>query len=180
MLHPEFFTSATLARLEPRALVTFAGLWIYCDDLGRGEDDAAFVAAAVWPRRNDIGPEEVEADLAALADVGTVCRYVVGGVRLLHIPSWFEHQKVSHPTPSKLPPCPSDEGTFFREWYRGNDTATERFRKAEKAARAAKTGVVNDSGTARESLPNDSAQFSVVKSSSVKGPSREFRRRAAG
>lgn len=191
MIHPEFFTSATLARLDPRTLVTFAGLWIYCDDFGRGEDDASFVAAAVWPRRHDIGAAEVEADLTELAAVGVLCRYRVGTdmgtdlwtTPLFHLPSWFEHQKVSHPTPSKLPPCHSCEGTLFREWYRGNDTATERFRRAEKAARAAKTGrgnFANGSGTAPERLPNDSAQCSSVQFSSVQGTVHALRRRTAG
>lgn len=187
MMHPEFFTSPTLARVDLRAAMTFAGLWIYVDDFGRGEDDPAFVAATVYPRRDDVGRDEVAQDLVDLARIDTVCRYTVGGFALLHVPSWFEHQKVSHPTPSKLPPCPSCELTLYRSWYRDNDTASERFRKAEKAARAAKTSgetLSNGSGTDPEALRNDSAQCSVVKSSLVKGAPRgtvrEFRRRSAG
>lgn len=183
MIHPEFFTSATLARVDPRTMVTFAGLWIYCDDYGRGEDDPAFVASAVWPRRTDVGPPEVEADLKVLGASGTVCRYTVGGVPLLHVPSWLEHQRVSHPTPSKLPPCPSCEGALFKEWWRDDDTATDRFRRAEKALRAARTAAESSSGTAPETLPKDSgttpSQSSSVEVSSVKGARREFRRRAA-
>jgi hypothetical protein len=179
MIHPAFFTSATLARLDVRACLTFAGLWIYCDDTGRGEDDATFVVASIYPRRRDVTTDDVEDDLAALAEGGQVCRYRVGGVGLLHIPSWHEHQRVSHPTPSKLPPCPSCEGTLYRAWYRDDDTATARFRDAEKAARRAQTAVARDSGETREDLANDSAQCSSVQSSSVKGTVREFVRRSA-
>ena len=176
MIHQQFFTSARLAKHSYRAMITFAGLWIYCDDFGRGEDDASFIAAAVWPRRADVGPVEVSLDLDALAHSGTLCRYEVGGATLLHIPSWFEHQKVSHPTPSKLPPCPTCDRSLYTEWYRDDDTATDRFRRAEKAARAARTGArgareefANRSGNARESLRNNSGralpslvQFSLV------------------
>lgn len=140
MLHPEFFTSRTLARVSVRAMVTFAGLWIYCDDYGRGEDDPSFVTASIWPRRTvEITVSEVEEDLKMLADHGTICRYEVGGTKFLHIPSWFEHQKVSHPTNSKLPPCHKCERLLYNAWWRDDDTATDRYRKEEKRLQAAKT-----------------------------------------
>jgi hypothetical protein len=180
MLHPEFFTSLSLARLEYRAMLTFAGLWIYCDDYGRGEDDPSFVAATVWPRRPDVTAADAATDLEALAEVGVVCRYGIGGVPLLHVPSWHEHQKVSHPTPSKLPPCPTCDKAVFSAWYRDDDPATDKYRKAEKGLRAAKTAVAGDpeplansSGETREYRRRSSGatptQFSLVKSSSVKG-----------
>ena len=137
MLHHEFFTSATLSAMDTRTMLTFAGLWIYCDDFGRGEDDAVFVASIVWPRRPDISREDVEHDLEVLEKAGTICRYVVGGRRFLHIPSWTEHQKVSHPTPSRVPPCHICTPELYKLWYRENDTATDRYRVAEKALRRA-------------------------------------------
>lgn len=139
MIHPSFFTSATLARMDPRTMVLFAGLWIYCDDYGRGEDDAALIAAAVWPRRRDIGEKEVEDDLSILAEAGVIHRYVVGGDNFLHVTSWHEHQRVSHPTSSKVPPCPTCDTVTYREWWRGSDTATDRWRKAEKRLQHART-----------------------------------------
>lgn len=187
MIHPDFFTSASLARLDIRTMVTFAGLWIYCDDYGRGEDDPAFITAAVWPRRPDVTAEDVAEDLAALEQSGKVCRYTVGNVPFIHIPSWREHQTVSHPTPSKFPPCPRCESAVFTEWWRDDDTRTDRYRRTEKALRAARTGnngvptrsrtapenLRNGSGTVREPFRSDSgltpSQFSLVKSSSVKG-----------
>lgn len=184
MLHPEFFTSLSLARLEYRAMLTFAGLWIYVDDYGRGEDDPSFVAATVWPRRREVTTDDVAGDLEALAGTAVVCRYSIGGVPLLHLPSWHEHQKVSHPTPSKLPPCPRCDKAVFSAWYRDDDPVTDKYRKAEKALRAAKTAVAgdaeplaNDSRGAREYLRRSSGatptQFSLVKSSSVKGSAAE-------
>lgn len=184
MLHPGFFTSATLAALDMRAMLTFAGLWIYADDYGRGEDDPWFVAATVWPRRPEVTGTEVEADLTALASTGTVCRYTVGGSPFLHIPAWREHQSVSHPGVPKTPPCPHCEKALFAAWWRDDDTGTDKYRRAEKALRAAKTAVAgdaeslaNDSGAAREYVRKSSgttpSQFSLVKSSSVKGSAAE-------
>lgn len=140
MIHPSFFTSATLARMDPRTMVTFAGLWIYCDDYGRGEDDATLIAAAVWPRRRDIGEKEVEEDVVTLAAAGVLHRYSVGGDNFLHVTSWHEHQRVSHPSSPRVPPCPQHNPKIFREWWKANDTATDRWRRAEKQARAARTG----------------------------------------
>lgn len=163
MIYPTYFTSATLARVELRTMITFAGLWIYADDFGRGEDDAAFIAASVWPRRPSITAALVEDDLKTLAAADVLCRYEIGGHPLLHIPSWFEHQKVSHPTPSKLPPCPTCDRSLYTEWYRADDTETERYRKAAKARQAARTGA----STARESLASRSgAGLELVPSNS--------------
>lgn len=186
MIHIGFFTSATLAAVEVRAMVTYAGLWVYCDDYGRGEDDPTFIAATVWPRRPEITGEEVAADLAALAAGGTLCRYTVGGSAFLHVPSWDEHQSVSHKSAPKTPPCPLCEKPLFTAWWRDDDTGTDKYRKAEKALRAARTSggetperLRSDSGETPERLPNDSAQFSLVKSSSVKGTTAEpYRRRS--
>lgn len=150
MIHPEFFSSATLAALDFRTMLTFAGLWIYCDDFGRGEDDPSFIAAAVYPRRDSVGGADVEEDLKALAEAGTICRYVVGDVPLLHVTSWHEHQRVSHPTPTKYPPCPNCELSLFRHWLGDGDVTTDRYRRAERRLRAAERALRNDSGAARE------------------------------
>ena len=100
MLSPEFFSSAPVNRLPIPAMITFAGLWCYLDDYGRGEDDAALVKAVVWPRRRSQTEAKVAADLDAIEGERLTCRYEASGERLIHIPSWDEHQKISHKTPS--------------------------------------------------------------------------------
>jgi hypothetical protein len=165
--------------------MTFAGLWIYCDDYGRGEDDPVFIAASIYPRRQTIGPDEVAADLQALDASGKLCRYSVGGTALLHLPSWREHQRVDHPTPSKFPPCPRCDEAVFTAWWRDDDTRTDRYRRAEKALRATRTngqhGVQNFSGVSREGFPKDSgvpreefandSRMTLTQCSSVQGSS---------
>jgi hypothetical protein len=132
MLSPEFFSSAPVNRLPYTAMITFAGLWCYFDDYGRGEDDPALIKAAIWPRRRAMTEAKVAHDVDVIEAEGLICRYshtaghlssrelstvkewqsyhpVIATRRVIHIPSWAEHQKISHPTPSKLPPCPEHE-----------------------------------------------------------------------
>lgn len=129
MLSPDFFASGPVNRLPIPAMITFAGLWCYFDDFGRGEDDAALVKAAVWPRRKAQTEAKVAADLAAIAEERLICRYEVGGVALIHSPSWGEHQKISHPSPSKLPPCPEHEPDDYAAYLRLRGDGRDRFRK---------------------------------------------------
>lgn len=128
MLSPEFFSSGPVSRLPIPAMVTFAGLWCYFDDYGRGEDDADLVKAAVWPRRPSQTAKKVAADLDAIAAEHLVCRYEVGGVRLIHAMSWNEHQKISHPTASKLPPCSRHEARLHEIFLRESGDPLDRFR----------------------------------------------------
>jgi hypothetical protein len=124
MLSPEFFSSAPVNRLPFTAMITFAGMWCYLDDFGRGEDDTALVKAAVWPRRRSQTESKVAADLDLIVAEDLLCRYAAPVIhsqelvkipsrdhaeRLIHSPSWREHQKISHPTPSKFAPCPIHE-----------------------------------------------------------------------
>lgn len=144
MMSPEFFSSAPVNRLPIPAAMTFAGLWCYFDDYGRGEDDPALVRAAVWPRRKAQTEAKVAADLAAIAAEGLICRYESGGVPLIHSPSWDEHQKISHKTPSRLPPCEEHEPDEYATYLRQRGDGRDRFR--------------NVSGIAPESLPNRSGR----------------------
>jgi len=138
MLSPEFFSSAPVNELPIPAMVTFAGLWCYFDDFGRGEDDAALVKAAVWPRRRSQTVLKTGNDIDLLVSNKLLCRYEVGGVSLIHSVSWQEHQRISHPTPSKLPPCPEHEPDDYAAYLRLRGDGRDRFRK--------------DSGTAPVSL----------------------------
>ena len=140
MLAPEFFSSGPVSRLPVTAMLTFAGLWCYFDDYGRGEDDAALVKAAVWPRRRAHTELKVAADIDSITSEGLICRYVVAGVRFIHSTSWAEHQKISHPTKSRLPPCPVHEQGLYKFFLEESGDGLDRFR--------------NGSGTAPERLAN--------------------------
>lgn len=128
MISPEFFRSETLATVPLAARITFAGLWVYCDDEGRGKDNPALIEADVWPLDSTHSERKVAADLQKLAAIGSICRYECCG-RQLHIPAWHLWQKISHPTPTRLCPCPRHDpeaSRIHREGFRRDSGAALR------------------------------------------------------
>jgi hypothetical protein len=112
-IKPEFFTSLTLAQVSRTARLTFVGLWTYCDDEGRGRDEPRLVKAAIWPLDDDFGAEHVEADLEELAAAGLIVRYTVEKSRYFQVRNWGEHQKIAHPTASRIPEPPQRRSEDF-------------------------------------------------------------------
>lgn len=158
MIAPEFFTSSTMNGVPITTMLTFAGIWCWADDFGRGEDDETLVKAAIWPRRRSMTEKKVRDDMDALIGTGVLCQYAVNGHRLLHVVAWHEHQKISHPTKSKLPPCPEHNPEAWQVFLIDTDPATEKFRDV---SRGIPEGFANGSGGDRARLHD-----SVVKGSS--------------
>jgi len=119
-IKPEMRTSITVSMWPREVRYFFILLWGYLDDYGRGVDDELLIASDCFPRDRDITPERVDAWLELIADAGPLCRYEVDGRQYLHAPNWREHQKPSHPTRSKVPPCPDDEPEDFKAWRAKN------------------------------------------------------------
>ncbi|QDK02840.1 hypothetical protein SEA_SQUIDDLY_90 [Gordonia phage Squiddly] len=181
MLYPGFFGSDQMAQLSLAAAYTYEGIWCFADDRGRKLFNAAEVWAEVWLKRAaDVQPGDVDQYLHELIRGGQLCRYRVGGGDFMHVVAWDEHQKISHPTASKLPPCPDHQPAEWSVWWKDDDTATDRWRRAEKESRAGET----DSGSTPENFARDSGmtppQCSSVQSSSVQasggGKVRKFER----
>ena len=108
-IKPDAFTSDSLSSVPRGTRWTFAGLWTYADDAGRGRDDVRLIKAALYPLDDDVTLEHVAEDLELLRSIGAICRYVVAERGYLHMPNWG-HQKINRPTPAKSPPCPLHEG----------------------------------------------------------------------
>lgn len=104
-IKPDFFTSDTVSALPLRARLTWIGLWTHCDDYGRCRDNVKLIKAAVWPQ-DDVSIKDIEADLNTLADRRVILRYVVDSKNYLVVTNWDEHQRVHHPSPSKIPAPP--------------------------------------------------------------------------
>lgn len=128
MLHPGFFTSQTLNALPVTTMMTFAGIWTWADDYGRGEWAPDLIKAAVWPRRKAMTEAKVETAMAQLVEAHVICYYEVGDVALLHVRGWKEFQQVSHPSIPTLPPCPFHEAESFEEFLKASDVPREKFR----------------------------------------------------
>jgi hypothetical protein len=138
MLAPEFFTSATMNAVSVEAMLTFAGIWCWADDFGRGENDETLMKSAIWPRRRSVTDRKVRGFVDELIGSRVLCGYAVNGIELVHVTSWREHQKISHPTKSKLAPCQEHEPEAWAAFAIDNDHALAKFR--------------SDSGMAPESI----------------------------
>jgi hypothetical protein len=103
-IKPEFFTSLTIADLPLSARLTFIGLWTYVDDNGVGPADARLIRAAIWPLEEtpDI-LQRTREDLQSLHAARLITLYEASGRPLVHVSSWEEHQKVSHPRKPRFP-----------------------------------------------------------------------------
>jgi hypothetical protein len=104
-IKPDAFMSDSLSRVPRGVRWTFAGLWTYLDDEGRGRDDVRLIKAALYPLDDDVALSMLTDDLKQLEHIGCICRYEADGKTYMHAPGWGDHQRVSHPTPSKLPRC---------------------------------------------------------------------------
>lgn len=110
-IKPEAFVSESLAEVSLTAERTFFGLLTQVDDEGRIRDNAAILHGAIWPLRPSHTAADVEEDLRQLEKQDLVCRYTApDGKRYLHLPTFGVHQKISHPTPSRIACCPRHEG----------------------------------------------------------------------
>lgn len=104
---PEFWGDAKTARVSRDARLLFLGLLNESDDEGRQLGSAKRIAGAVFPNDSDVSEKQVDAWLAELEQVHLLERYAVDGVTYVLICGFAKHQRMSHPTPSRLP-SPSD------------------------------------------------------------------------
>lgn len=133
MVDPAMFTSENVAALPVATRYTWVGLLCYLDDTGRGKDNAALVKASVWPLDGTYTAKKVAGDLVRLAERGMLCRYECCGTKQFHAPTWDTWQRISHPTPTKLCPCPGHEGFASREHLNDSGVAPEGFPKSSGA-----------------------------------------------
>jgi len=108
-IKPAIFSSETVCAWPIPVRWTFAGLFTYLDDEGRGRDEARLVKAELYPLDDAMTVKKVQQHLDLIRTTGPLCRYKVAGQSLIHVVSWREHQRINRPTASKFPPCPKHE-----------------------------------------------------------------------
>jgi hypothetical protein len=108
-IKPSIFSSETVCSWPIPVRWTFAGLFTYMDDAGRARDEPRLIKAELYPLDDAMTIHKIEKHLEMIAKDGPLCRYLFDGTPLMHIISWTEHQRIAHPTPSKIPPCPTHE-----------------------------------------------------------------------
>ena len=104
-IKPHFMRSRSMRAVSGMARLTFIQLWLIADDAGRLTASPLSLARRLYP-----GDAEAASLLPGWLDEleGQHCieRYSVEGTDYLRIVNWRRHQKIYHPTPSRLPPRP--------------------------------------------------------------------------
>ena len=104
-IKPEFQNSQSMGRISRDARLTFIELWPQCDDAGRIRANSRMLASVLFPYDLD-APNLIDGWLSELETEGCIVRYRVEKDEYLQIIHW-DHQKIDHPQPSKLPAPPS-------------------------------------------------------------------------
>lgn len=147
-IKPDAFKSYSLSMVPRGTRWTFAGLWTYLDDEGRGRDDVRLIKAELYPLDDEVNLTVLAEDMKRLTGIGCICRYEVGGRSYLHVPRW-QHQRINRPTASTYPPCPhehgvSDSGGLSESSVRYHGGLTEDSREEGKGKERKGTSEVAD------------------------------------
>lgn len=114
-IKPEFWEHPKVTRVSRDARLLFLGLLNEADDEGKLRFSAKKLGGVLFGSDDDVGAEQITDWTAELEREHLVVRYEVDGAPLLLVCGFTEHQRVSHPSPSRLPNPPEDFASRSRE-----------------------------------------------------------------
>lgn len=91
-----------MGRVSREARLLFILLWTIADDVGRARASSRMLASLLYPYDDD-APKLIDGWLNELIREDCCKSYMIEGNSYLQITKWTDHQKIDHPTPSKLP-----------------------------------------------------------------------------
>lgn len=103
-IKPSFFMSRSVKRLTDKQKLVWLGLFPNADDEGRLLDEPGILVGQLWALT--ITEPKLDLILTDLDAAQRIIRYEVAGERYIQVTNWHEHQKISKPTPSVIPPVP--------------------------------------------------------------------------
>lgn len=106
-IKPEFPQSETTGKLSRDARLLFLQLFTIADDDGRARAASRMLASLLYPYDDD-APSLIDGWLTELESNDCIRRYQVEGSTYLEITNWLKHQKIDHPSKSRLPPIPDN------------------------------------------------------------------------
>jgi hypothetical protein len=101
-IKPEFPQSETTGKLSRDARLLFIQLWTIVDDEGRARAASRMLASLLYPYDDDV-PNLIGGWLAELERNDCIRIYIAEGSTYLEIVNWLKHQKIDHPSKSRLP-----------------------------------------------------------------------------
>ena len=90
-IKPEFFKHDGIAELPPLVRLLFVGLWTIADCAGRLEDRPARIKVEVLPYDSI----DINKALESLRIAGFIYRYERDGIKLIEIPAFKRHQRIT-------------------------------------------------------------------------------------
>lgn len=106
-IKPEFWRSPDIMQLDHFQRLLYIGLWNLADDEGRGEYNAAAIAADLFLSEYSLNPHgvltQVETAFTEYSNSGMVRLYRVKNRQYFEIVNWLEHQRINRPSASKFP-----------------------------------------------------------------------------
>lgn len=108
-IKPELPHSESMGRISREARLTFILMFTIADDFGKLRGQRRYLAGALYPYDDD-APLKMEKWLHELQNEDCVICYEIKGYHYIKIINWQNHQKISHPTPSRIPEPPANSG----------------------------------------------------------------------
>jgi hypothetical protein len=100
---PELFESPSLAKVSRESRYVFIGLFTLADDHGRLRYLPKRVAGDLFPLDDDVTEVEVKKWVTELEEIECVRVYEFEEKTYLYLPEWEKHQKIDHPSASRIP-----------------------------------------------------------------------------
>ena len=102
MIDPNIWQSEDVSKLTIRQRLLLIGLFSNADDEGKLRGHPAFVRSTVFPYE-DIAIADMQDDLNAIEEIGTITQYEVDGDKYIILNNWLKFQRVDKPQPSMIP-----------------------------------------------------------------------------
>jgi hypothetical protein len=113
-IKPEFPHSESMGAISRDARLCFIMMFTIADDAGRLRGNSRILASLLFPYDDD-APDKMEDWIAELIRTACIVRYQVNGSTYIEIANWLEHQKIDHPTRSKIPSPIESSDIFARD-----------------------------------------------------------------
>lgn len=149
-------------------------LWGFCDDHGRGRDNARLIKADAFPLDDEITADQVDDWMHSLAAAGVIHRYELAEARYFRIVNWSEHQKVQHPSKSVIP-CP--HGIVVQGSCESHEGLTSVSGDSPPRAGSGERGAVEQGDASGDAEPPEFCPEHPKGTSSKCGPCGDARRR---
>jgi hypothetical protein len=166
-IKPEFPQSETIGRLSRDARLLFIQLWTLADDDGRLRAASRMLASLLYPYDDD-APNLIDGWLLELEKEDCITCYQHENTTYLQIDNWHKHQKIQHPTPSKIP-GPTEDSVILVNAHEGSEVLQPRARALDLGPRTKEGEDISDttcphppSGGDTDEIPGQMAEIWIA------------------